>query len=63
MTKKDHQNRLKFLYDYLELIHRYPIHYRNNFGNKGLEDEINRILDEINFTKKQLIKFDKNDNQ
>lgn len=48
MTKREAENKLKNLYDQLRLIHKYEQEFLNIEGVRGLEERIDRILDEIN---------------
>lgn len=48
MTKKQLKNRLKNLFQQLELINKYPDSFLENIGKRGMENAIDNILDEIN---------------
>jgi hypothetical protein len=54
MTKREARNRLKNLYEQLELIHEYEQEFLQIEGTRGLRKRIDAILDEINFLSKFL---------
>jgi hypothetical protein len=54
ITKREAKNRLKNLYEQLELIHEYEKEFLQIEGTRGLRKRIDEILDEINFLSKFL---------
>ena len=48
MTKKQLKNRLKILFQQLELMNLYPDNFQDNLGKRGIQNYIDDILDEIN---------------
>jgi hypothetical protein len=54
MTIKEAENRLRNLYDQLELIHQYKQGFIEIEGVRGVERRVDTILDEINFLTKFL---------
>jgi len=47
MRERTLRNRLKILYQQLDLINLYPDDFIEALGEKGIEDYINETLDEI----------------
>lgn len=54
MTKREAENKLKNLYDQLELIQEYEQEFLRIEGVSGLRKRVDDILDEINFLSKFL---------
>ena len=54
MTEREAKNRIRNLYDQLELIHQYKKEFIEIEGVRGVERRIDDILDEINFLSKFL---------
>ncbi len=54
MTKREARNRLKSLYDQLELIREYEQQFLEIEGVSGLRKRVDEILDEINSLSKFL---------
>ena len=48
MTKKQLKNRLKILFQQLELMNIYPDNFQDKLGKRGIQNYIDDILDEIN---------------
>lgn len=63
LSKKEFENRLKILFDRLEIYRLFPEEFREKFGVKGGQEEINRTLDEIIFIKRQLAKIQSEENE
>lgn len=57
MTKRQLKNRLKVLFQQLELMNRYPESFLENIGKRGIENTIDDILDEINEINRALKKI------
>lgn len=63
MTKRQLKNRIKNLYQQLDLINLYPENFEENLGGKrAVLDKINEILDEMIEINLELEKLKNNDN-
>ncbi len=56
MTEKDLHNRWKFLTDYLTLIRENREEFESKLGEKGVDDLVDTILDEMILRKRQMNK-------
>ncbi len=54
MSEQELINKINSLHQYLELIHLYNDEFVEKYGQKGGEEEIDRILDSINFYNQKL---------
>ena len=59
MTRRDAYNRLRILYQQLEIMDAYPESFLEILGTKGFQERIDEILDEIIFLKKWIKKHEK----
>jgi hypothetical protein len=47
MTEREVQNRIKLILDTLYLVTTFPNQFEEKIGKKGLQDMIDRLLDEL----------------
>jgi len=52
------ENRVRILYQQLELIRRYRPDFAEELGEKGVDDLVDEILDEINARNREIAKID-----
>ena len=63
MTKREYLNRSKYIRDHLTLINRYRSHFIEILGERGVDNLVDQLLDELKYITGEIKKLEENENR